>query len=734
MNKNEQLESVKIAPKAHRLLNKLLEENPEFHKILMECENVNEVYASLRKMVIDKVGENSKALKYYSEEWTGRKIFKQLKWEEYAAIRLLDYIDNEGKKYEDPNLRGEEHYNHPIRLLWLAYKFGKGGAKPAFFEDMLHLFRQFNGTHKRKLPDKETVLSWMERHPSGLDEEVIERRKKNKERIIKIFIQKMDEGEIKSTAFSFEPNMSFEEKFKKMTEWWNSKVFHLVFAIRSPELLNEMLGYSLCRETMEILHQAKEAGIPFFVNPYYLSLLDTQADREHIGADQAIRDYIIYSRELVDEFGHIVAWEKEDIVEPGKPNAAGWILPEGHNIHRRYPEVAILIPDSMGRACGGLCASCQRMYDFQRGNLNFDLEKLKPKEKWPEKLKRLMEYFRSDSQLRDILITGGDALMSSDKSLKRILEAVYEMAKQKKEDNKNRPEGEKYAEMLRVRLGTRLPIYLPQRVTDELIEILTEFKTKATKIGIKQFVIQTHFESAMEVTPESRKAVQKLISAGWIVTNQQVFTAAASRRGHTAKLRKVLNEVGVLPYYTFSVKGFMENYHNFATNARSMQEQFEEKRFGLVSQGNYDKIRQFPENSANMVENIQELLEEENMPFLGTDRNVLNMPGVGKSLTFRTIGITKEGRRILKFDHDATRRHSPIIDKMGKIIIVESKSISSYMKQLEDIGEDTSEYESIWGYSAGETEERMPIYEYPNYDFETTAELTNFEITEEENV
>ncbi|MFP4018307.1 MAG: KamA family radical SAM protein, partial [Bacteroidales bacterium] len=687
MNKNEQLESVKIAPKAHRLLNKLLEENPEFHKILMECENVNEVYASLRKMVIDKVGENSKALKYYSEEWTGRKIFKQLKWEEYAAIRLLDYIDNEGIKYEDPNLRGEVHYNHPIRLLWLAYKYGTGGAKPAFFEDMLHLFRQFNGTHKRKLPDKETVLSWMERHPSGLDEEVIERRKKNKERIIQIFIQKMDEGEIKSTAFSFEPNMSFEEKFKKMTEWWNSKVFHLVFAIRSPELLNEMLGYSLCRETMEILHQAKEAGIPFFVNPYYLSLLDTQADREHIGADQAIRDYIIYSRELVDEFGHIVAWEKEDIVEPGKPNAAGWILPEGHNIHRRYPEVAILIPDSMGRACGGLCASCQRMYDFQRGNLNFDLEKLKPKEKWPEKLKRLMEYFRSDSQLRDILITGGDALMSSDKSLKRILEAVYEMAKQKKEDNKNRPEGEKYAEMLRVRLGTRLPIYLPQRVTDELIEILTEFKTKATKIGIKQFVIQTHFESAMEVTPESRKAVQKLISAGWIVTNQQVFTAAASKRGHTAKLRKVLNEIGVLPYYTFSVKGFMENYHNFATNARSMQEQFEEKRYGLVSQGNYDKIRHFPENSANMVENIQELLKDEDMPFLGTDRNVLNMPGVGKSLTFRAIGITREGRRILRFDHDATRWHSPIIDKMGKITIVESKSISSYMKQLDDIGE-----------------------------------------------
>jgi peroxiredoxin family protein len=61
----------------------------------------------------------------------------------------------------------------------------------------------------------------------------------------------------------------------------------------------------------------------------------------------------------------------------------------------------------MGRACGGLCASCQRLYDFQRGNLNFDLEKLKPVESWPQKQERLMAYFERDSQLRDILITGG---------------------------------------------------------------------------------------------------------------------------------------------------------------------------------------------------------------------------------------------------------------------------------------------------------------------------------------
>lgn len=62
--------------------------------------------------------------------------------------------------------------------------------------------------------------------------------------------------------------------------------------------------------------------------------------------------YFILPR-LVETYGNIRAWEKEDIVEAGKPNAAGWLLPDGHNIHRRYPEVAILIPDTMGRLVEG---------------------------------------------------------------------------------------------------------------------------------------------------------------------------------------------------------------------------------------------------------------------------------------------------------------------------------------------------------------------------------------------
>jgi len=726
-----QEENVKICPKSQRLLRTLLDENPRLNNILSEADELNQVHTQIRKWALDTLAQHPDALAYYKREQKGRNTYDKLKWEHFAAIRLLDYVDNAGLAYEDLNLRGEKSTNHPLKLLWLAAKNGTGGAEPLFFQDMIELFRQFNQTNIREFPTQKQVESWMDRHPAGLDEEVIKRREANKERILNVFLEMIDSGEIKNSLFSFDDGLAYREKYEQMLKWWDTKLFHLKFAIRNPDLLNQMLNYSLSKETMQVLYEAKAAGIPFFVNPYYLSLLDVEEPIDSIGADLAIRDYVIYSRELIDEFGHIVAWEKEDIVEPGKPNAAGWLLPSDHNVHRRYPEVAILIPDSMGRACGGLCVSCQRMYDFQRGNLNFNLEKLKPKESWPQKLERLLKYFEEDAQLRDILITGGDALMSSDKSLKRILEQVYQMALNKKEDNKYRKEGEKYAEMLRVRLGTRLPVYLPQRITEELIEILTEFKEKASKIGIKQFVIQTHFESAMEVTPEALKGIQRLTSAGWTVTNQLVFSAAAARRGHTAKLRKVLNDIGVLTYYTFSVKGYMENYHNFATSARSVQEEIEEKSIGRVAQKYYDRIKTFPEQAESMVENIKTLRQEANIPFLATDRNVLNMPGVGKSLTFRTIGITRQGRRILRFDHDGTRRHSPIIDQMGEVLIVESKPIGKLMQQLEEMGENINEYVSIWGYSIGETEERMAIYEYPAYSFECTDDMTNLELEEE---
>ena len=720
-----ELDRIAITVKSHMLLRQLLKENPILEEIMRNARNETEALVGVRNWVLGEIKQNPDAYRFYKKEVHGREAFEKLTWKDFAAIRILDYIDNAGREFDDLNLQGEKAISNPIHLIWLAVTHGTGGAKPYFFKDMLMLFRQFTGDYKRKFPTKEKVEEWMDRWCSGLDPRIIKLREENRERILKIIISKIDNGEIKDTKFFFREGMSQEQKYLKALEWWDDRLFHLHFAVRSPDLLNELLDNSLDPDTLKVLYEAKQKGIPFFVNPYYVSLLHVRVPYFAVGADLAIRHYVIYSQQLVDEYGHIVAWEKEDKVKPGEPNAAGWILPTEYNIHRRYPEVAILIPDTMGRACGGLCASCQRMYDFQRGNLNFNLDKLKPNQTWDEKLETLMDYFEKDSQLRDILITGGDALMSSDKSLQKILDRIYDMAQKKVEANKNRKAEEKFAHFLRIRLGTRLPVYLPQRVTPELVKILGDFKKKAAKIGVKQFVIQTHFESPMEVTKEAARAIRLLNSAGWTVTNQHVFSTAASRRGHASKLRKVLNEIGVINYYTFSVRGYMENNFNFATNERAVQEQMEEKVIGKIPEKYYDTIKDFPNNAESIVKNIAGLMSESGLPFLGTDRNVLNLPGVGKSLTFRTIGITRYGRRILEFELDYTRNHSPIMEKMDKVIIIESKSISEYLRQLEDIGEDVTDYESIWGYSIGETEQRIPIYDYPEYDFEVTKEYTN---------
>jgi lysine 2,3-aminomutase len=235
----------------------------------------------------------------------------------------------------------------------------------------------------------------------------------------------------------------------------------------------------------------------------------------------------------------------------------------------------------------------------------------------------------------------------------------------------------------------------------------------------------------MEVTPEARQAIQRLLSAGWIVTNQLVMSAAASRRGHSAKLRQVLNDVGVLPYYTFVLKGYRENQFNYAPIARVVQEELEEKVFGRIPEKYQERVRHLPDSAPVLADNVAAIRQMTGLPFLATDRSVLNLPAVGKSLTFRVIGVTRYGRRILEFDHDRTRAHSPIIDRMGKVIIIESKSIGEYLRQLEEIGEDSTEYEDVWGYSLGQTEGRVPVYEYPEYDFTVTDEVTNFRLDDD---
>jgi len=660
--------------------------------------------------------------------------------------KLSLYLDNYAEKevsgqirtlidYDGDNIHelstGQDMKIGTIDLLW-RFLTGKLSGEIHSTDLFIDLFYQFCFMVKGSplQPSMIKIKSRTERWPTGWDEDVLEIRQKNKERMIHLLIKKIEARKNLQSRYFFKEDLSYEDKYRQVDEWWNDFRLHLAMAIKSPSELNRFLDNSLSEKTMQLLTNARKKGIPFFVTPYYLSLLNTTGQGYN---DEAIRSYILYSSELVDTYGDIRAWEKEDIVEAGKPNAAGWLLPDGHNIHRRYPEVAILIPDTMGRACGGLCASCQRMYDFQSERLNFELEELKPKESWDKKLRRLMTYFEEDKMLRDILITGGDALMSQNKTLRNLLEAVYKMALRKQHANWERPQGEKYAELQRVRLGSRLLAYLPMRINDELVSILREFKEKASAIGVKQFVIQTHFQTPLEVTPQAKEAIEKILSAGWIITNQLVYTVAASRRGHTTRLRQVLNHLGVVCYYTFSVKGFRENYAVYTPNSRSIQEQQEEKIAGKLTHRQQEELAYLLDPGENVADILRKFMKRYHLPFLATDRSVLNLPGIGKSMSFTTVGITPEGQRILKFEHDHTRLHSPIINQMGNVYIVENKSIAAYLRQLEQMGEDSEEYSTIWEYTRGKTEPRFRIYEYPAFNFRTTDEFSNLSLEPTDN-
>ncbi len=679
------------------LCNTLLTENPRLRRILASSLDRGAVLTGLRQWMEECLEGRQPLRDFAHGRVSFSAAFPALQWSDLAVLRILDYIAHTGRLFPHPDPRQPSVVSDPFGLLFDAVRPGNRVAGDDFFIDMIELFRQLNGDEPAR-PDAGQVAAWMARHPSGLDSAVRERRAINRKRIAAVIAQWISSGQKSDSRYRFAPGMSPSARLEKVLSWWDDYLFHIRFAARDPESLNDMLAGSLPASTMQILREAVRKGLPIVVNPHYASLLDV-ADAT---ADRAIRDYVLFSRELVDAFGGISAWEKEDQICADRPNAAGWLLPAGGNVHRRYPDSAVLIP-STGRACGGLCTSCQRMYWLQRRGVPWQRE---PGHlPWKQRLPVLMDYFRNDPQLKDILITGGDALMNTDASLTRVLDAVVSMARGKREDNRTRPQGERYQELIRVRLGTRIPVYIPQRVTPALCDILRGFRDRAAAAGVVQFFIQTHFESAMELTDDTVRAIRRLQETGWIITNQHVFTAASSRRGHGARLRQALGELGVLPYYTFSVKGFMENRHLYATAARLVQEAREEKCFGAVH----------PDRPGLL-------------PFPATDRSIVNLPAVGKSLEFRVIGITAAGQRILAFEHDCARPHSPVIERMGKVAFVESRSVNDYVQQMVAMGESADDYTALFGYSAALTESACPVFDYPPAPPGVTTRHTNLKV------
>jgi len=642
-----------------------------------------------------------------------------------ALKQVLLLIENEGREFTDPGRNDRSFTSQPFFWLWRALSGKESFATEDFFDDMFDLLsRAYNKNEPTKI-ENEKLLKWMYDLPKASDAAVLLRLETSKQRVMRGLVTIIENTHKQHKIYHFTTEKTFEEKLESVNIWWNDYRFHLRYAIRTLEQLRLTTDNLLPEKVMRSFEEGVEKGIPIFINPYYLSLISLGENGELCADDRTIRDYIFNSKDLVDTFGKIKAWEKEDIIEDGKPNAAGWLLPEGESVHRRYPEVAIFIPEGRGRACAGLCVSCQRMYGFQKGSLNFDLEKMDKKADKAEKRHSIFDYFENDSHLQDILITGGDSFMNTDERLETILNDFLKVAKRKKQNSESQAEGDQIAMFQRVRLGTRILAYLPQRVGADLVRILKAFKQEAVKIGVKQFVIQTHLETAMELTKEAIATIELLRETGWIIVNQQVYTAAASRRSHSMQLRRELNKLGVLPYYTFAVKGFRENRENFTPLARVAQEVAEEKSFGKPKHDRSLAFHHDPKNNHKLFEQIE---KEENLPFVATDRSLLNLPALGKSLCYHQVGITIDGRRVLSFFHDKFRNHSPVVNQSDQVIVVETKSISAYLRQLETMGENRADYAGIYAYSSAKTERRSKVFEYPEFTYPQTSNYNNCEV------
>ncbi|HSG67440.1 MAG TPA: hypothetical protein VK994_01940, partial [Bacteroidales bacterium] len=102
-----ELDQIAITVKSHMLLKELLRENPELEEIMRHARNETEALIGVRNWVSSILAENPDAYSFYRNESHGREAFEKLSWKDYAAIRILDYIDNAGRRFDDLNLRGE---------------------------------------------------------------------------------------------------------------------------------------------------------------------------------------------------------------------------------------------------------------------------------------------------------------------------------------------------------------------------------------------------------------------------------------------------------------------------------------------------------------------------------------------------------------------------------------------------------------------------------------------------
>jgi len=284
------------------------------------------------------------------------------------------------------------------------------------------------------------------------------------------------------------------ELWKDVTpEEWNDWRWQVENRIDTVEKLKKIINVT--QEEEENINKVLEK-FRMGITPYYAAHMDKDDPRDPIRM-QAVPTFAethISDADMVDPLH-----EDADSPAPG--------------LTHRYPDrVLFLITDQ----CSMYCRHCTRRRFAGQCDDEVGMENIN----------KCIEYIRNTPVVRDVLLSGGDALLVSDQKLEYIIRKLREIP---------------HVEI--VRIGSRTPVVLPQRITDDLVNMLKKYHP---------IWLNTHFNHPKEFTPESVEALKKLADAGIPLGNQSVLLRGVNDCPHIMRdlvHKLVMNRVR--PYYIY---------------------------------------------------------------------------------------------------------------------------------------------------------------------------------------
>ena len=276
-------------------------------------------------------------------------------------------------------------------------------------------------------------------------------------------------------------------------EQWNDWKWQMRNRIETVESLKKFI--SLTPQEEEGIAKCLQS-LRMAITPYYLSLIDPD------DPDDPVRKQAIPTEK---ELYHSAADLEDPLHEDTDSPVPG--------LTHRYPDrVLFLITDQ----CSMYCRHCTRRRFAGQKDCAIPTEQLD----------RCIDYVREHKEVRDVLLSGGDALLISDERLEYIISKLREIP---------------HVEI--IRLGSRTPVVMPQRITPELCNMLKKYHP---------IWLNTHFNHPWEITGESAAACARLADAGIPLGNQSVLLAGINDCVHVMRdLVKALVRIRVRPYYIY---------------------------------------------------------------------------------------------------------------------------------------------------------------------------------------